>query len=254
MDSLQTVQVLLIVLCGGFLQGTVAFGFGLFGVPLLMMVGLSMPTVLAIIAVCTVVQTASGVHHLRQSVPWKIVGTSLLLRSISMLAGIWVLHRLATYPHSLLNFWVGLTLLLMLILQVAWQPQPKDRLHMGWDLAAFLGSGFSGGLCGMGGPPLLLWVMAHNWSSVRTRAFLFASFMCLVPIQLAVLYWTFGHDVVYGMMLGAAFSPVVLLGSILGLRQGEHLSKPRLKRVVFVLLSLVALNSMAPEIWRLMQR
>jgi uncharacterized membrane protein YfcA len=254
MDVDQVVKALLVVLCGGFLQGTVAFGFGLFSVPLLLMIGLPIPAVLAIASVCTAVQAGSGVHHLRTDVPWKDVGRSVVLRAVAMLLGIWVLSLLVNYPVTQIKFWVGLVMLLLVLLQAFLQPQPRATLHRGWDLAAFLSSGFTGGLCSMGGPPLVLWVMAHNWTAERTRAFLFASFMSLVPVQLALLYWTFGRDVVHGIAVGAALSPVVLLGSLVGLRVGARFSKPFLRRLAFFLLAAIALNSMFPQIWGFLQR
>jgi uncharacterized membrane protein YfcA len=250
MDSHQIVYALLIALFGGVLQGTVAFGFGLFSVPLLLTVGFPMPMVLAISSVCTVVQSISGVHHLRHVVPWKEVGLSVVLRGVTLLLGIWVVRVLVSYPMASLKFWIGLVMLLMILLQAAWQPQPRPKLHYGWNVSAFLVSGFIGGLCSMGGPPLVLWVMAHDWPVDRTRAFLFASFMSLVPLQLAILYWTFGHDVLRGMALGLAISPAVLLGSLVGLRIGGRFSKPILRRVAFLVLLAIALNSMWPQILR----
>lgn len=248
MEMQQVVCAVLVVLLGGLLQGTVAFGFGLLSVPLLLGVGFSMPMVLAIASICTAVQSGSGVHHLSHAVPWRVVGTSFVVRSAAMLAGIWTLSRLVSNPISRIKFWVGLVMLLMVILQATWRPKPRPRLHRAWDMAAFLSSGFTGGLCSMGGPPLVLWVMAHDWTADRTRAFLFASFMSLVPLQLAVLYWTFGGDVLRGIGLGAALSPAVLLGSMAGLRIGSRLSKPLLRGVAFVVLGAIALNSMYPQV------
>jgi uncharacterized membrane protein YfcA len=254
MDHHQIVSALLIVFFGGLLQGTVAFGFGLLAVPLLMMVGLPIPAVLAISAVCTAVQSANGVHHLRHAVPWKIIGVSLVIRAAAMAVGIWVLSILASHPVSQIKFWVGIVVLTMVVLQASWKPTPRPRLHSGWNWAAFGLSGFTGGLCSMGGPPLVLWVMAHDWTAERTRAFLFASFMSLVPTQLALLYWTFGSVVVYGMALGFVASPVVLLGSFIGLRVGSRFSKPFLSRLAFLLLAAIALNAMAPQLVRLLHR
>lgn len=251
MDYSQTLNAGLIVLAGSLLQGTVAFGFGLFSVPLLLMVGLPMPEVLAISAVCTAVQSANGVHHLRQALPWRELGISVAVRGMTMLLGIWVLSSLVTCAQAQLKFWIGFVMLLLVILQASWQPQPRPRLHPGWNLTAFLTSGFTGGLCAMGGPPLVMWVMAHDWTVERTRAFLFASFMSLVPLQLAVLYWTFGESVGRGMLVGLALSPVVLLGSWFGLRLGARFSKPVLRRLAFALLVAIALSAMAPLLLRL---
>lgn len=250
MDMTQIVSALLIVLFGGFLQGTVAFGFGLLSVPLLLMIGLPIPVVLTISSVCTAVQSASGIHHLRHAVPWKIVIYSVALRAAAMVAGVWVLRILANHPVSQLKFWVGFVMLLMVLLQMSWKPLPRPKLHGGWNLAAFGLSGFTGGLCSMGGPPLVLWVMAHDWSAERTRAFLFASFASLVPIQLILLYLSFGHEVTRGMALGAALSPAVLLGSLIGLRVGARFSKPFLTRLAFLLLTVIALNAMFPLAWK----
>jgi uncharacterized membrane protein YfcA len=243
-----------VVLCGGLLQGTVAFGFGLFSVPLLLALGFPVPTVLALSTVCTAVQSANGVHHLRHAVPWRTVGVSVAIRSGAMLFGIWVLSVLATCPISRIKFWIGLVVLVLVLLQSLWRPAPRPQLRGGWNLAAFLASGFAGGLCSMGGPPLVLWVMAHDWTTDRTRAFLFASFMCLVPLQLGALYVAFGHDVLRGMAWGAAFAPVVLLGSLLGLRLGAKFSKSLLTRLAFVLLAVIALNAMFPEVWRILRQ
>jgi uncharacterized membrane protein YfcA len=248
MDLYQIGWALLVVLLGGILQGTVAFGFGLLVVPLLLALGLSAPTVLAIASICTAVQAATGVHRLRQVVPWGSVGFSLLIRGLSMLFGVWVLRRLVDYPVISLKFWVGLVLLLLVAAQAVWRPRPVARRHPAWDLAAFLASGFTAGLCGMGGPPLVLWVMGHDWAPDRIRAFLFAAFMGTVPLQLILLYWVFGGDVLRGMALGFAFSPAVFLGSMLGLRIGARFSGPNLRRLAYLVLVLVALSSMLPQL------
>lgn len=248
MNVHQILCALLIVLLGGVLQGMVAFGFGLLSVPLLLSVGLPMPTVLTISAICTIVQAGNGVHHLSHAVPWKVVLYSVAVRVVTLFLGIYVLRYLVGYPVASIKFWVGLVMLLMMVLQMSWRPQPRAKLHHGWDVAAFLTSGFTGGLCSMGGPPLVLWVMAHDWTAERTRAFLFAAFMSLVPLQLAILYWTFGADVLRGMALGLALSPAVLLGSLAGLRIGSRFSKPLLRRMAFLVLMAIALSSMIPQV------
>jgi hypothetical protein len=61
------------------------------------------------------------------------VGVSFLVRAITLLLGIWVLSLLVGYPVASIKFWVGLVMLLLLLLQMAWQPHPRSRLHRGWD-------------------------------------------------------------------------------------------------------------------------
>lgn len=250
MELSQIVVTGLIVFAGGLFQGTVAFGFGLLVVPLLMMLSLPVPVVLALSAACTAVQSASGVHHLREDVPWKDVWMSMIIRLLTMLLGIWILHLMVKSPVDRIKFWVGTVVLLMVLVQAVWQPKPRPKLNAGWNVTAFLASGFTLGLCSMGGPPLVLWVMAHDWTTGRTRAFLFAAFMFMVPFQLAALWWTFGDDVLRGIVLGLTLSPFVLLGSMLGLRIGSRFSKPVLRRAAFTVLVAIALNAIYPQIWQ----
>ena len=249
MDVSQIVSAALIVLLGGFLQGTAAFGFALLSVPLLLMTGVPMPMTMTITSVCAAVQAASGVHHLRQSVPWKDVGVSVAVRTLTMLLGIWVLRQLVNCPAARINFWIGFILLLLVLLLALWRPEPRPKLHAGWNVIAFSASGFAGGLCSMDGPPLVLWVMAHDWTVERTRAFLFAAFMSIVPIQLTMLYWVFGDPVLYGIVWGTAISPAALLGSLVGLRIGSRFSKPLLRLIAFVTLTIIALSAMTPYLW-----
>lgn len=106
----------------------------------------------------------------------------------------------------------------------------------------------------MSGPPLVLWVMAHDWSTERIRGFLFAWFLSLVTLQLALLYAHFGRDVLQGILLGGVLSPAVLGGSLTGLRLGDAFSKPVLRRLAYTVLLAIALNAMYPQMKRWMQK
>jgi hypothetical protein len=247
MDWTSILSALLILFAGGLLQGTVGFGLGLFCVPLLLTAGFPVSTVLAMASIGTAVQAVSGVHHLRHAVPWRTVGFSLLIRAAAMAAGVGLVRVLAGYPVASLKFWVGAVMLALVAAQAWWRPMPRPKLHAAWDWAAFLGSGFTAGLCSMGGPPLVLWVMAHDWPADRTRGFLFASFMSLVPLQLVLLYSQFGQDVLRGALLGLALAPAVLAGSLAGLRVGGRFSKTILRRVAYTVLLAIAFNAMYPQ-------
>jgi uncharacterized membrane protein YfcA len=250
MDAPHLLIIATVLFGGSLLQGTVGFGFALFAVPLLLATGLPMPMVLAVNAISTAVQAGNGVHHLRADVPWREMGLSIALRAGAMLIGIWVLAHLMHYPQTLLNCWIGVMVLAMTATQALWRPRPQPRLHAGWGIAAFLMSGFIGGICSMSGPPLVLWALAHDWSVARTRAFLFASFLLLIPLQLAVLYATFGSDVLRGMLLGLLLCPAVLLGSHLGLRLGARFSKPLLCNAAYTVLVVIAATAILPRFLR----
>ena len=78
---------------------------------------------------------------------------------------------------------VGVVLLIVLGLQTCCKVQPRPHIHWAWTVVAGSLSGLMAGLLGMGGPPLVLWLMAHDWPSLRQRTFLWLSFLLLVPFQ-----------------------------------------------------------------------
>jgi uncharacterized membrane protein YfcA len=102
----------------------------------------------------------------------------------------------------------------------------------------------------MGGPPLVLWVTAHNWTADQMRAFLFACFMSIAPFQMVAYYWNFGNQIIYGVLLAIIFLPIVLLGSSLGLQIGTHFSKGVLKNLAFSLLIIISISVMLPYLNR----
>lgn len=248
MDPHVLILAALILFLGALLQGAIAFGISLFATPLLLNIGVPLPTVLATMSLATAIQSASGAHDLRRAVPWRRVATALPWRLAGLLAGLWALRRLAAASTTGIRFWVGFAMLALTLLQALWRPTPRPRLHPAWDAAALLVSGFCAGLVSMGGPALVLWVMAHDWDARRTRGFLFASFLCLVPVQLTLLYHNFGAPILRGLALAAILSPAILFGSLIGLRLGRRFSKIWLQRLAYAVLFFIALNAMAPRV------
>ncbi|NRA37399.1 MAG: TSUP family transporter, partial [Planctomycetes bacterium] len=104
-------------------------------------------------------------------------------------------------------------------------------------------SGTMSGMIGMGGPPVILWAMAQPWGVNRTRAFLFVIFMCAIPFQILSLLLAFGVHVWWGVALGLLCSPVVWLGSYVGVFLGNKLNKEQFKVIVYVLLLVLGASS-----------
>jgi len=81
---------------------------------------------------------------------------------------------------------IGGILCLLVAIQYLWRQHPVKAMHWGWGGLAFIGSGLLAGLCGMGGPPLVIWSMAHDWPAEKTRGFLFAVFATSIPTKLTI--------------------------------------------------------------------
>jgi uncharacterized protein len=116
-------------------------------------------------------------------------------------------------------------------------------LPVAWELAAFSLSGFLLGFSGMGGPPMVLWVLAHDWPMNRARGFLFFLAATSVVPQGVFLWLRFGSTALDAMLLGAAATPAVLVGLWCGLFLGRLVPDRALRRISVALLVLIALSA-----------
>jgi len=234
--------VALFLALGLALQSAVGFGCGLFAIPLMLWVGLPLPVAIAVTLAGVFGQTAWNTWQYREHVPWRLTWPMMTLRAVSMPVGVWLLGLLAEQSQSRVKLTVGL--ILMLVLGIQWFLKVKPRHHVaaGWTGLAGVTSGLMAGLLGMGGPPVVLWVMGHDWPGKRARAFLWATFLQLMPLQMAIIIWKFGQPVTEGLLAGALMLPVSVAASTLGLKLGERLSRQRLRVAAFGLLIFIALS------------
>jgi uncharacterized membrane protein YfcA len=181
-----------VLVLGSTLQSAAGFGFGLFTIPLLIMLGCRSYEAIVMVSVAVGAHTLVGVIVLRRHVRWKRVLVMIALACVAQPAGVAVLGVLAEQDRDTVRRVFGAIVLLAVLLQVGLRVKPRERLHPIFMVAAMPASGFMGGLSGMGGPPAVLWVMAHRWSNPESRATLWAFFGGTTPVQLALLWREFG--------------------------------------------------------------
>ena len=158
-----------VLMSASMLQSVTGFGFGLFAVPSLIWLGLSLPEAIAVSLSSVLVQTLHGTVHLRKEVKWRAVATSTVVRCLFLPVGVFTLLQMTVLTPEQVKQVVGGILLIAVIAQWVLRVEARERLHPGLDLLAFSASGFTSGLCGMGGPPLVLWVMSKPWNGTQTR-------------------------------------------------------------------------------------
>jgi uncharacterized membrane protein YfcA len=145
---------------------------------------------------------------------------------------------------------VGVIVLVIVAVQRLCRVEPQPQLHPAWEWLAFGLGGFLLGFCGMGGPPMVLWVLAHDWSMNRARGFLFFIF-CVGIIPQGVLMWLFfGHEVADAMLVAAAALPAVLAGLWLGLEIGRMMPDRVLRIASVSMLVLIAISAIVTPILR----
>ncbi len=232
----QLVLMLVILGLAGLGQSAIGFGYALFAIAPLLWIGIPLPSAIAIICTCTAIQSVLAARRLRANVPWGLVYKAALTRFGFMIIGMLLLKVLVDNNSSNIKGIVGGVLCFLVLIQFVWRPKPVDEMHLGWGVLSWISSGLLSGFCGMGGPPLVLWSMAHSWSTKKTKGFLFAVFALISPLQVIMLGVVFGVDILWNVALGLAFSPVVYLGYRIGLPLGSRMDKTKLRRVALTVL------------------
>jgi uncharacterized membrane protein YfcA len=240
----QILEICTIVFLGSILQGAVGFGIGLFSIPLLVWFGVSLPATVAIIVVASGLQTAWSWYKTREHMDWRDPIPMTAIRLLALPAGIIVLGVLSAHGQSAIKHVVGGVILAILAAQWLFKVRPRDRIATGWMWLAGLVSGFLTGLISMGGPPLVMWVMAHDWPSHRARAFLWLSFLIATPVMMGLLLWRFGSPLAVPMLIGIMLTPIIVAGSIVGMRLGRLMNRSRLRLAMTILLIVIAVSSM----------
>jgi hypothetical protein len=223
------------VFAASVLRGFTGFGFGLAAVPLL---SLALPPA-KVVPFVTVLQVLIGVAGLRaawRQADWRAVlglGPGLVL---GIPLGLLVLTE---FSPNHVRLAIGLLIAASVVVlwrRVRLPPRPAFGLTLGVGVA----SGVMNGLASMGGPPVVVYLLALAHDAIVVRAssivyFLFAAAITAIPMALRglvdreVLVWS------------VASIPVLLIGSAIGSWAFMH-SKPHYHRLIaLVVLSVLAM-------------
>ena len=235
----------IILLAGSTLQGIVGFASGLFSIPLLLHAGVPLHHAIAINLIASTVQSLLGAWQLNDSIEWRTTVRPIAIRFCALPVGGMLLWLSQGWDHSRVKQIIGMILLATIAAQALWRVEPKEKLHDAWEWFAFSLSGIMAGFCGMGGPPMVLWVMAHRWSSAHSRAFLFYLFVGGMLPQAVVLLWLFGWPIVQTFGFALLLTPFTASGALCGIAIGNRLPVARLRWLTFAVLSVIAASAIA---------
>ena len=239
----QLLIIAVILMFGIAVQAAVGFGAGLFAVPLLVWLGVPLPTSVGLLLALVIVQTGTACWRHRDQLPWRAVLPMSISRGVGLPVGVMLMYLIAEMDPNRTKQVVGAVVLVALALQIGFRVKPKPQIHGGWTLLAGSLSGLMAGMIGMGGAPLVLWMMAHDWPATRQRVFLWLTFLLLIPIQACLLVLTFGQPLILALLLGLAMTPFGLVGAWLGGHVGRRLSRARLRVAMTWILVAIALQS-----------
>ena len=212
-------------------------------IPLLVWGGMPLTEAIAISSASTLVQALTGMIKLRRAIPWADVKPAIVVRLLALPVGILVLFWLDGIEVAKIKAFLGICIILVVLTQWFLKVQPKERLPAAWNHFAFFCSGLAAGMVGMGGPPLVVWLSAHRWNSDKIRAFLFANFAILSPINVLLIWVTFGARITQALGTGLLCAPVVILGSLAGVRLGSLIPRDRFRMLLFAVLLVLGIAS-----------
>lgn len=247
----QFVPFALVVCAGIFTQSATGFAGGLVIIPLMLWAGHGVPEAQTAMLCATMPQNLLGVYRFRETIELRQLALPAALRIFAFPIGIAALYVVDDFPVTLVRQIVGVIVIGCVLLLLLLKPSPRHHLPQGWTWLAFLTSGFFAGMTGTGGPMMVLWVQAHDWSTRKVRSFLFIMYLMATPILLGLLYMTFRERVVRAFCSACLLIPVVLPVAHMGLHFGSRLGRNRLRRITFAMLLLIGiLGLLAPLLSR----
>ena len=148
------------------LQCAVGFGAGLLAMPVLLFAGWSLPEAISILLVAGIIQNFLGAYRLRDAFDWQAHLRPNLFRLMFVPIGSGLLYWLQEIvPTSVVKQIVGGIILLFLAMIAGGKLKPREHLSKAWESIAMATSGLMLGFCGMGGPPIVMWITTQGWSA-----------------------------------------------------------------------------------------
>ncbi len=242
MSVTELVGAAFIVLGGSVVQTIAGFGMGLFSVPLLLLLGFPLSESVALAVGAGAVQLVLGLRSVHHEVVWKDAIRLALIQAVCVPVGMVGMQILSDAGPDTVKQGVGAVLLVVLIIRQALRPAPRDHVPAVWGVVAASVSGLLAGLSGMGGPPLVVYALAHRFSIDRFRAFLWSQFALVVPIMVIGLGLRFGWAVLWSFGLGVALTPCLWVGAKIGERISAAWDVKTVQRLAVGLLYVIALS------------
>ncbi|MCY3781276.1 MAG: TSUP family transporter [Chloroflexi bacterium] len=233
----------IIMFLGSVVQGAIGFALGMFAVPLLVEAGFSLSGAVALTTLSIGIQVLFGAWRLRAHIPWGDVKLAAALRYLTVPIGVLLLLSLERMDLEDVKRLVGLGVLLGAIIRGFARGKAVRDLPIAASIATFSLSGLLQGLVAMGGPPLVLWMTTRDLTAKQARAFTLTLFLLNAPVQVLLLLFlsqTMSVDVI---LMALALTPMIYLGTTIGLRIGDRFSKPLLNKAALGVLLLIAFNA-----------
>jgi len=243
MDLFETIKMGSILGLGSIVQSSSGFGFGLFAIPLFLLMGFALPESVIMVVIASAVQKIAAVSQLWKAADWKGQAPYMAIGLVSLPLGVYCLYRVSLLSQPFIKQIIGILVLVLLLLQWKGLIKSRERVSSAWGYTAGFFSGFLNGLANIGGPPLVLWILAHRWSNEKMRVTPIAFSIVFVPAQVLFMGLAFGSRLWNPLFKATLSTPMVLLGTWVGLKMGEKISEEHLRIYMRLLLLFIAIST-----------
>ncbi len=231
------------------IQSSSGFGFALFAIPLMLSLQFSLFEAVIITTVASALQKIIAMTSLWKDTDWKNNTPYMIIGFFALPIGVFSMYRLTFLNKSTIELLIGMLVFILLLLQ--WWGVIKSREIVApiWGYIAGFFSGYLNGLSNIGGPPIVLWVLAHRWPNNKMRATPIAFSLVFLPFQLLFMYIAFHSHFWPPFLKGILSIPAVIAGTYLGLKIGNKISRDHLELYMRVLLLFVAVSSILKHLF-----
>lgn len=225
-------------------RGFTGFGFGLVAVPLL---SLALPPakVVPFVVVLQVIVGAVGMQHAWRLCDWRAVGGLSPGLVLGIPLGLAMLTGFRSNPVRLAIGCIILLSVLLLWRGARLPPKPSRIL----TTAVGLASGIMSGLASMGGPPIVVYLLAlsHQAAVVRASSIVYFMFAAILSLLAMALKGMVDREI---LLWSIASVPVLLAGTRMGVWAFRR-SRPHHHRLIaLILLSVLAVMLIARALAR----
>lgn len=229
-----------VMFAGSLLQGYSGFGFGLLVLPLLLFLNFDFPAAVVMVIVGSAVQKIIGVRYFRRYFKWIELKPLFILGVIGLPIGVFFLYKASFLGRDTVKQIIGFVILAALVLRWTGLAGKNKNIKEKWGYIAGFFSGILNGFANIGGPPIVLWVLSHNWKNEKMRVMVIALSLTFVPFQLGIMSFVFGKRMIMPILYSLAMIPSILIGTWIGLKLGDKLTEKRLIRFMETLLLVIA--------------
>ena len=228
---------------GSIVQGAIGFALGMIAVPLLVEAGFSLSQSVALTTLAIGIQVLFGAWKLRAHIPWQEVRLAAIARYLTVPIGVLLLLSVESLDTDTVKRLVGLGVLLGVGLRSLARNETVRELPTAVSAAIFGLSGVLQGLVAMGGPPLVLWMTTREFRANQARAFTMTLFLLNAPLQVLLLLFLSRTMTLDVLWMALMLTPLIYVGTVIGVRIGDRFSKPLLNRLALIVLAVIAINA-----------